>query len=67
MRLRWFAAHTADNGSPGTDQVLDDSETVRRQLLATTEKLADYTASLQKEIERLKRLADTVGDDDTQR
>lgn len=63
MRLRWFAGRAADKRPNRSDIVLAESESVRRQLITTTDKLAAYTESLQVEIERLKRLADQVKDD----
>lgn len=64
MPLRWFGARAAGKAPTETDQVLSESESVRRQLILTTDKLAKYTESLQLEIERLKALADKVRDDD---
>jgi hypothetical protein len=66
MRLRWFAARAADKRPNRSDAVLAESESVRRQLLVTTDKLAAYTESLQVEIARLKKLADQVKDDNGQ-
>jgi hypothetical protein len=41
---------------------LDETRSVRRELIATTDKLARYTESLNAEISRLKILADRVQD-----
>lgn len=67
MPLRWFGARAAGRHSAEIDQVLSESESVRQQLMRTTDKLAKYTESLQVEIERLKTLAGQVGDDGDKR
>lgn len=52
---------TVDLASSG-QQLLDETRSVRRELIATTDKLARYTESLNAEISRLKILADRVQD-----